>query len=286
MVVGSANLDLTVAVDTLPRAGETVLARGIARGCGGKGANQAAAAGRLGAGVRLVAAVGADDGGDTVREAAQAAGVGVDHLRVLPEMPTGLAVITVDRGGENVIVVASGANAELSEDLAQAAVADVGPADVVVASLEIPTGTVAAALRVAKQRGATTILNPSPFTADVPTLLPWVDVLIMNEGEAERVGDHIDRDFAAVITMGGAGARVRPSPTEEWVVVTAPSVDVVDTTGCGDAFAGAVAAQVAEGADVVSACRLAVRYAALAATRAGAQSSYVDREALLASGVG
>jgi ribokinase len=285
VVVGSANLDLVVSVEALPLPGETVLARGSSRGCGGKGANQAAAAGRLGARTRLVAATGDDDGGDTVRRAAEAAGVATDHVQSRFDVPTGLAVITVDRHGENVIVVAPGANAELTEDAAMAGLDGVGPGDVAVVSLEIPLATAEAALRTARQRGATAILNPSPYAPSVPTLLPWVDVLIMNEGEAERLADHLDRDLAAVITMGAAGARVRLSADTEGVSVAAPVVDVVDTTGCGDAFAGAVAAELADGADLISATRLAVRYAALAATRSGAQASYVDRRALAAGGL-
>ena len=102
----------------------------------------------------------------------------------------------------------------------------------------------------------------------------------MNEGEAEQLESDLDRELAAVITMGGAGARVRLAGSDPWIQVDAPVVDVVDTTGCGDAFAGAVAAELAAGADLVGAVRLAVRYAALAATRPGAQSSYLDRAAL------
>ncbi len=287
VVVGSANVDLTLSVDSLPRAGETVLADGLVRRCGGKGANQAAAAGRLGARVRLVAAVGVDDGSAAVREAASAAGVAVDHLQEVPGAQTGLAVITVDRRGENVIVVAPGANADLSVEAARLGVSDTGSADVIMVSLEIPANTAGAALRGAREHGATTILNPSPFSARVSSLLGWVDVLIMNDGEAESLGDGVaEHDPAIVVTMGGAGARVRMSRRHEWTMISAPVVDVIDTTGCGDAFAGAVAAEVAGGAELISAARLAVRYAALAATRAGAQSSYVDRATLLASELG
>lgn len=280
VVVGSANIDLTVSVANLPRAGETVLAHTLTRGSGGKGANQAAAAGRLGAHVRLVAATGTDDGGRTVKEAARAAGVAVDHLHPVEQNSTGLAVITVDGAGENVIVVAPGANTALSEEAALTSVGDVEPGDVVLASLEIPARTAGAALRTARERGAVAILNPSPFSIEVFPLLPWVDVLIMNEGEADRVGEDLGRELAVVITMGAAGARVRLAASDHWVRVGAPVVNVVDTTGCGDAFAGAVAAELAAGADLVQAVRLAVRYAALAATRPGAQGSYLDRAAL------
>ena len=279
IVVGSANLDLTATVNSLPQPGQTVIASALDRNCGGKGANQAAAAGRLGAEVRLVAAVGDDDASSAVTAAAVAAGVRTDHLLVLAGEPTGTALITVDGAGENSIVVVPGANAELAPEHLESALADVGPADVVVVSLEIQAGTAAAALRAARERGATTMLNPSPFSAAVAGLLAWVDVVIVNEGEAAELGPGaLDRsDLAVVVTLGGAGARVRPAGAAGWDPVPAPVVDVVDTTGCGDAFAGALAGELASGADLVAATGIAVRYAALAATASGAQSSYADR---------
>lgn len=284
LVVGSANVDLTVSVSALPRPGETVVAQSLARRCGGKGANQAAAAGRLGASVGLVAATGDDDVSEAVREAARNAGVRLDHLHRLPASSTGMALITVDGAGENVIVVAPGANTQLTPEHAVDAVAGLGPADVILVSLEITTATAAAALRAARSRGATAILNPSPWTHDVEKLLSEVDVLIMNDGEAEQLGSRRldDLDLSVVVTLGGDGARVRARPpvVNSWIAVGAPVVEVVDTTGCGDAFAGAVAAELALGADLISATRFAVRYAAVAATRPGAQSSYVDRAAV------
>ncbi|HEY5846777.1 MAG TPA: ribokinase [Microlunatus sp.] len=284
LVVGSANVDLTASVSALPRPGETVLAQSFVRRCGGKGANQAAAAGRLGARVGLVAATGDDDVGEAVREAARNAGVRLDHLHRLPASPTGMALITVDDAGENVIVVSPGANTQLSPEHAAKAIAGLGPTDVILVSLEITTATAAAALLAARSQGATSVLNPSPYTEDVEQLLSSVDVLIMNDGEAERLGNRrLDGlDLSVVITLGGEGARVRarPSVDNSWVAVRAPAVEVVDTTGCGDAFAGAVAAELAMGADLVSATRFAVRYAAVAATMPGAQSSYVDRAAV------
>ena len=284
LVVGSANVDLTASVSALPRPGETVVAQSFARRCGGKGANQAAAAGRLGARVGLVAATGDDDAGEAVREAARDAGVRLDHLHRLPASPTGMALITVDGAGENVIVVAPGANTHLAPEHAADAVAGLGSTDVILVSLEITTATAAAALQAARLRGATSILNPSPYSDDVEQLLPWVDVLIMNDGEARQLESRRlgDLDLSVVITVGGDGARVRrlPSVDNAWVAVPAPVVEVVDTTGCGDAFAGAVAAELAMGADLISATRFGVRYAAVAATRPGAQSSYVDRAAV------
>ncbi len=146
-------------------------------------------------------------------------------------------------------------------------------------SLEIPAGTAEAALQTGRERGATTLLNPSPFSAAVAGLLPWVDVVIVNEGEAAELGPGaLDRpELAVVVTLGGAGARVRPAGAAGWQPVPAPVVDVVDTTGCGDAFAGAMASELAAGADLVAATGFAVRYAAQAATASGAQSSYPDR---------
>ena len=288
VVVGSANVDLTATVDALPLPGQTVTAHGLDRRSGGKGSNQAAAAGRLGAEVLLVAAVGDDEGSEEVRAAAAAAGVGLARLHVAGGTPTGTALITVDDAGENSIVVVPGANHVLEPDHVADALGDLGPADVVVVSLEIHPRTAAAALHLGRARGATTILNPSPFSTAVAGLLTDVDVVIVNEGEAEQLGAAaLDRSgLAVIITLGGAGARVRPAAgaTEgSWHGVAAPRVQVVDTTGCGDAFAGAVATELAAGADLVAATGVAVRYAASAATAAGAQSSYLDRAAFEAS---
>ena len=291
VVVGSANVDLTATVDALPRPGETVTAHGLSRRSGGKGSNQAAAAGRLGAEVLLVAAVGDDEASEEVRAAAAAAGVAVDRLHVVPGTPTGTALITVDDAGENSIVVVPGANHVLHHQHVADGLGDLGPADVVVVSLEIHPRTAAAALRLGRARGATTILNPSPFSPAVAALLEDVDVVIVNEGEAEQLGAAaLDRaDLSVITTLGGAGARVRPAGEvgeRSWHEVTAPRVQVVDTTGCGDAFAGAVATELAAGTDLVAATELAVRYAASAATAPGAQSSYVDRAVFEASSAG
>ena len=194
VVVGSANVDLTATVDGLPRPGQTVVAAGLDRRCGGKGANQAAAAGRLGASVRLVAAVGEDEGSEAVRAAAQAAGVGTEHLQRVPGAVTGTALITVDGAGENTIVVIPGANAELGPTDLESGLADLSAADVVLVSLEISAATAEAALRTGRTRGATTMLNPSPFSPAVVALMPWVDVVIVNEGEAAELGpDALDR---------------------------------------------------------------------------------------------
>jgi ribokinase len=287
VVVGSANVDLTSTVASLPQAGQTVIARELSRRCGGKGANQAAAAGLLGADVALVAAVGDDDGAAEVREAAAAAGVSTGFLQDLPGAVTGTALITVDDSGENTIVVVAGANAELAPEHLERGLAEVSAGDVVLASLEIPAGTAAAALRIGQDRGATTMLNPSPFSAEVADLLPLVDVVILNEGEAAELEARTQRlpGLSLVVTLGKDGARVHPAGAGPVRTVPAPAVDVVDTTGCGDAFAGAVAAELARGRTLLDATGLAVRYAALAATAAGAQSSYVDRATFEASGL-
>jgi ribokinase len=287
VVVGSANVDLTASVDALPQPGQTVIARQLTRRCGGKGANQAAAAGRLGADVRLVAAVGDDDASEAVRTAAAEAGVRTDRLQISADSPTGTALITVDRAGENSIVVVPGANADLAAAQLAAPLADLTPTDVVVVSLEIAVETAAAALRLAHDAGARTLLNPSPCSSAVADLLADVDVVIVNEGEAADLGAAaLDRpDLAVIVTLGGDGSRVRSSGTDGWHQVPAPRVGVVDTTGCGDAFAGAVAAELADGSGLVDAVTVAVRYAALAATAPGAQSSYADRAAFEASGL-
>lgn len=190
-------------------------------------------------------------------------------------------MITVDEAGENSIVVVPGANGELGPGHLASGLADIGTVDVVVVSLEIAVEVAAEALRTGRRRGATTLLNASPFSDAVAELLTVVDVVILNEGEAAELGAAaLERPgLNVIVTRGGDGARIRPAAGGEWSVIPAPRVSVVDTTGCGDAFAGAIATELAAGADLAAAAELAVRYAALAATVPGAQSSYADRAA-------
>jgi ribokinase len=244
-VVGSVNMDIGFDVDTLPHPGETVLAAAARSTPGGKGANQAVAAARAGAQVQFVGAVGDDLAAATLRGHLTANGVGTDGLITLPGR-SGSAVVVVDSAGENIIVVAPGANGRLTLDSAplRGLVAD---CDVLLLQLEIPVTTATAAARAAQSAGATVIVNASPSGGDGGELAPLAevtDVLVVNETEAAHWVWPVPH---RVITRGARGASYAGRGQE--FTVAAPVVEVVDTSGAGDVFAGVLAAGWANGHD-------------------------------------
>ncbi len=290
VVVGSLNRDVTVEVARLPAAGETVLGSAHRWDSGGKGANQAVAAARVGRSAAMVGRVGDDDAGTALVAAVEAEGVDASGVGRDPVAGTGLAVIVVDGEGENQIVVSPGANARLKP-------ADL-PADrlrsaaVVLMQLEVPVQTVVAAARLA---GGTVVLNPAPAANLPPELLDRVDVLVPNRGELARLtGGELAAEMGmvagqagelpgdVVVTLGAAGALVVTGG--EATHVPAPVVDAVDATAAGDAFCGALVDGLVRGRDLVGATRRAVAAGAVAASRRGAQSSLptrADVEAML-----
>jgi ribokinase len=237
-VVGSVNMDLTFDVDALPRPGETVLASSLTSAPGGKGANQAVAAARAGARVQFVGAFGDDTAAARLRAHLRANGVGLDGT-VAVSGPSGTAVIVVDAGAENTIVVAPGANGWLTPAAATACRAIAG-CDVLLTQLEIPVPAAVAAAREARSTGAVVMVNASPAGQDqsrLTELAAATDVVIANEAEAE---DWPWRPTHLVITLGARGARYVGEDGE--FAVPAPAVTAVDTTGAGDVFAGVLAA--------------------------------------------
>jgi ribokinase len=278
VVVGSANADLHMALDQLPAPGETVLAGGFRWLPGGKGANQAAAAARLGAHVLLIAAVGDDPGADIALTGLADAGVALDGVRRVPVTPTGLAVVCVDRQGENQIVVAPGANGTLSPT----DVALLPMCSAVLVSLEIPLATAAAALARSRVAGALTVLNAAPATSVRRDLLKGVDVLVANESEAATLaGAHGYRDLAGlaadvgttVVATAGAGGVWAVTPGGERHHVPALAAEVVDTVGAGDCFSAALTVALVEGRGLPGALAFATAAAALKVSRPGARSA-------------
>ena len=237
-VVGSVNMDLTFNVNSLPRSGETVLASSLHSAPGGKGGNQAVAAARAGARVQFVGALGDDPAADQLRAHLQANGVGLDGTVAIPG-PSGTAVIVVDAGGENTIVVAPGANGQLT--LTAGRVREViADCDVLLTQLEIPVRTAVMAAHEARSAGAVVIVNASPAGRDrssLAELASVADVVIANQAEA---GEWPWRPTHLVTTLGARGARCVSLDDEFWV--PAPAVKAVDTTGAGDVFAGVLAA--------------------------------------------
>jgi ribokinase len=277
VVAGSVNVDLVVGVERRPGAGETVLGSDLATHPGGKGANQAVAAARLGGRVAFLGRAGTDANGDLVRATLRRDGVDTTHLVTTPG-PNGVALITVDPSGDNSIIVSPGANAKVTEEDVAAARPLFADAEVVSLQLEIPLAAVVAAARTAGEAGARVVFNLSP-AAEVPDeLIARCDPLVVNEHEAEFLGDTRPAGLLArgarsvVITRGADGAVV--ADADGVTEVPSPRVDVVDTTGAGDAFTGALCLRLARGDDLATAARYAVRVGAAAVRKAGAQSSF------------
>jgi ribokinase len=267
LVVGSANIDVVLTMHRLPEPGETVLGGASQRGYGGKGANQAVAAARAGARTSLLGRVGGDESGAAYRQRLQDLGVDVEHLLATPGAATGTAYVLVDAAGENSIVVVPGANGEVgAEDLE--ALDDLGPGDVLLAQCELPLDVVAAAVRRARARGARVVLNLAPYQPVPADLVELADPVVVNDTEAGLLRASGLSPRSLVVTHGKDGASwgdlERPA-------VTVPPDEVVDTTGAGDAFCGALAAALAAGADPGDALRLALLAGADAVRRIGAQ---------------
>jgi ribokinase len=298
-VLGSLNMDISVTVPTLAGPGETVLGSAARLQPGGKGANQAVAAARLGASVRMAGCCGDDDFGRTLRSALEAAGVDTAAVRILPGVPSGLALITVDATGENSITVAPGANglAGPPEAAASAAV----PSDAVILSAEIPVPVLAAALDRARAANVMTVLNLAPAPPDASGLLAaGVDWLIVNAPEAgailgRPVADPAGAQTAAAGLAGASGGHVVITLGRDGAVLAGPdtalavpgfSVRSVDSVGAGDAFVAALGVAVASGAAPPEAVRLACAVAATAVTRPGAQEGLPSgADVLAATGV-
>jgi ribokinase len=294
VVVGSINEDYILRVDHRPGPGETVLSQGLVLAAGGKGANQAVAAARMRVTTYILGSVGDDRDGHRLLAELEQAGVRTRHVTVDNHLPTGRAFITVTPDGENAIVVAAGANAHVSRlgiRTALAQLADEGP--VAVVSTELDVATVLEAIRAADEVGARVVLNLAPFVTLPPEDLGRCDPLVVNETEASALcGGHITDTTSArdamgdlthsarsvVVTLGPQGAVVGSQGVVQHI--SAPVVDVVDTTGAGDAFIGALAARLAAGDDLFAAVMTGVTAGSFAVTGVGAQSSYATPEAL------
>lgn len=268
-MVGSVNMDLLTATERLPGPGETILGSAFAATPGGKGANQAIAAARAGGAVTFVGAVGSDVFALDLRQALVDAEVDTRYLREV-DGPSGIAAITVDAAGENNIVVVPGANSTVV-DLTPAELAAIANADILLCQLEIPLGTVVAAAAHAAAHDTVVMVNASPAQTLPPELVELTDVLLVNQTEAAQLGTEVtDAVDHVVTTLGSSGADYAGG---DGTVLHAdsPAVDVVDTTGAGDAFAGALA--VAWRGGPGTAVPFACTAGALATTRRGASTS-------------
>lgn len=290
-VVGSANVDLTFRTPRLPKAGETLAGHALHIGMGGKGANQAVAAARLGAEVALVACVGNDSfGADAIRQY-QREGIDTTFVRQDASLPTGTAAIIVDDRAENCIVIVSGANAQLTPADVRGASSVIQQADAVLCQLETPLEATLETFRLARAAGKLTVLTPAPVI-DLPgELLCLCDLCVPNRTEIEvlvgcAVNSHEDAHAAAkslmsrgvksvALTMGGSGAFIADETEATHIPII--KVEAVDTTGAGDAFTAALAVSLADGLTLPEAARRASLVAAITVTRIGTQSAFPNR---------
>ncbi len=296
-VVGSINLDLTVEVERLPEPGETLLGHGLRRGGGGKGANQAVAAARLGRQVAFVGRIGDDSDGLELQQLIDREGIDVSALLPTPDTPTGLALIEVDDNGENRIVVVGGANRALTIDDLDRAQAQLAEASVILIQLEIPLDVVEHLAELARDWPGRLIVNPAPAAR---IELSHVDVLVPNRSELallanasppDSVDEVVDQarlldpaPQAVVVTLGGDGAVVIEdlgADSPRVTPVPATKVTVVDTTGAGDAFCAGLADALCLGAELVDAAGWASAVAAAAVTRPGTWSAFPHRSELI-----
>ncbi|KAB8141058.1 ribokinase [Chloroflexia bacterium SDU3-3] len=296
VVFGSINMDLVASVARLPQAGETLSGSGFASVPGGKGANQAVACARLGVPTAFVGKLGADSFGHELRRGLEREGVGVTGLGTAADLPSGIAVITVDARGENTIVVVPGANGAVGEAELDALERQLAGAKVLLLQLEVPLAAVEAAAAAARERGVLVVLDPAPAQPLPAALLRQVDIITPNETEAAAlVGFALADDAAiaraaellcergaggAIIKLGGRGAYVLAGGRGVWLPAFA--VEAVDTVAAGDAFNGALAAALSLGMPLEEAARWGAAGGALATTRRGAQAAMPTRAELAA----
>lgn len=295
VVVGSINTDLVVRATRFPQPGETIRGHSFHTFAGGKGANQAAAAARLGGDVAMIGAVGDDSFSPERLADLRDAGVRVSTVMTREQTPGGVALIQVDDSGQNQIVIVAGANGTVSPEDVERLLPDLaGAGDIVCAQLELPFETVQRSLELAREQGMRTVVNTAPIIDRASELLTLIDVLVVNEIEAGQllgvgtvsVGDAADAagnlmDLGpdlVFITLGASGAVIRNE--RECTAIHAPSVDVVDTTGAGDTSVGAFVAALSEGRSTAEAAEFAVHAGSFAVQRPGAQPSQPTRREL------
>lgn len=292
IVVGSLNMDLVVRTQHLPLPGETVLGSDFQTIPGGKGANQAVGAARLGTQVTMIGRVGSDDFGKALQASLEREGINTAHILVDEIAPTGIATITLDETGQNSIVVSSGTNMKLTPEDVEKALSQIKSVDVIVLQLEIPLGCVEAAARFGQERGVRIVLNPAPAQQLSNTLLSQIDVLIPNENEASLltglpVENRTQAEIAAqvlldkgvgsvILTLGARGALVLEGNSPA-IHIPSHQVDVVDTTAAGDAFVAGLSVGLGERMSLVEAAKLGNATGALAVTKLGAQPAMPTR---------
>lgn len=295
LVVGSTNMDMVVKTNHIPKPGETVLGGTFFMNPGGKGANQAVSVSRLGGEVIFISKIGNDIFGKQSSKIFGDEGVNIGGIYAESNSPSGIALITVDKNGENSIVVAPGSNSFLDQDNVKDAMDKFPDADILLIQLEIPMETVKFAIKTAKKRNIKVILNPAPVNEEILPVLDLIDIITPNSQEASALTNHPIDDLESakvaakkinalgvktvIITMGKDGALLYDSG--EFTMIESPKVNAVDTTAAGDVFNGALAVAISEKKDMKSAVAFACRCAAISVTNMGAQSSIPHRNEVL-----
>jgi len=286
-VIGSSNTDMVIKTSKLPVPGETILGGKFFMNPGGKGANQAVSAARLGGKVSFIAKTGDDLFGKQARQIFESENINTDYLVTDPGHPSGVALITVDAKGENCIVVAPGSNGYLSQGDIDLAREEILRSEIVLMQLEIPLETVVYAAHLAFNAGKKVILNPAPAAQITDKLLSMLYLITPNETEAELISGIPVKDIESatlaarnlyergvkvvIITLGSKGALLFTG--KEAKLIPTPKVEAVDTTAAGDVFNGAIAVAISEGFELEKAVEFACKAAAISVTRMGAQSS-------------
>ena len=286
-VIGSSNTDMVIKTSKLPIPGETILGGKFFMNPGGKGANQAVAAARLGGKVSFIAKTGDDVFGKQARQIFENENINTDYLVTDPGHPSGVALITVDAKGENCIVVAPGSNGYLSQGDIELAREEILRSDIVLMQLEIPLETVVYAANLAFDAGKKVILNPAPAAQITDELLSKLYLITPNETEAELISGIPVKDIESatlaarnlfgrgvkvvIITLGSKGALLYTG--DEAKLIPSPKVEAIDTTAAGDVFNGAIAVAISEGLELEKAVEFACKAAAISVTRMGAQAS-------------
>jgi len=293
IVVGSLNMDLVVRMPRIPQPGETLLGGVFKTFPGGKGANQAVAAARLGAHVTMIGCVGGDAFGQQMRDTLTAEGIDTTYVLVHPESASGVALIQVDAKGQNSIAVASGANFQLTSADVEKAMLSIGKFDVLVMPLETPLETIYTAAQIASRKGAKVLLNPAPAQVLEKDLLQLVDILLPNEYEVglmtgasqENADIHQSAEKLIslgvknlIVTLGNQGALFFDGKTNTDMLIPACPLQAVDSTAAGDCFVGALAVGLCEGKPIPAAAEFASAAAAISVTRVGAQPSLPSRD--------
>ena len=273
LVVGSLNMDIVIETPCMPKAGETIAGKSIAQIPGGKGANQAFAAGKLGGNIAMMGAVGNDEKGEKLLESLKGVGVDISRIEVMNDIPTGQAFITVDDQGENAIIIIAGANGKVTKELIDSNLALIKQSDIIIMQLEIPLEIVGYVKKIVEEDGKIVILDPAPAIKDIPENMEVKNRKDITEAAKILIKKGVKN---VIVTMGGDGCLYINKDIEEFF--PAYPVKAIDTTAAGDCFTAAFALALSQNKNWKEAIEFGQKASSIAVTRKGAQTSIPTRE--------